>query len=121
MGQQQILLLILVTIIVGIMTVVAVNVFESSRNEGLKDIIRQDLISAAKYGQTYYHKPIVLGGGGKSFNNITLSILGLDTLTVLSRYSITETSQEYFKIIAEPLIGLDDFTIVVYSETVEWE
>ncbi len=121
MGQQQLLLIILVTIIIGISTVLGLVLVENFRNESLKDLIKQDMLEAANTAQTFYRRPVALGGGGQSYNDITLEKVTLDTLTIITRFTISETSQNYFKITADPLSGLDDFTIVVYSDRVEWE
>lgn len=121
MGQQQLMTMILVTVIVGIMTVVAITVFGTSRDEGIKDLIRQDVMEAATVGQMYYKKPTMLGGGGESFTNITLFDIQLDSANAVSNFEITETSSTYFKLTATPLSGLDPFTAVVYVDEVVWE
>jgi Tfp pilus assembly protein PilE len=71
MGQQQLLLVILVTIIVGIATVVAINTFGSAADSANVDAVRQDLASIAASAQGYYMKPEMLGGGGRDFSDIT--------------------------------------------------
>lgn len=71
MGQQQLLLVILVTIIVGIASVVAINTFGSSADNANVDAVRTDLGSIALSAQGYYLKPLLLGGGGKSFTGFT--------------------------------------------------
>jgi len=68
MGQQQLLLVILVTIIVGIATVVAINTFGSAADSANLDAVRQDVASIAAAAQGYYMKPTMLGGGGRAFN-----------------------------------------------------
>ncbi|MDZ7715010.1 MAG: hypothetical protein U5J95_02240 [Balneolaceae bacterium] len=47
MGQQQLLLVILVTIIVGIATVVAINTFSSASDSANVDAVRGDLLNIA--------------------------------------------------------------------------
>ena len=121
MGQQQLMLLILVTVVVGIMTVVAINIFSNARDEGIKDIIRQDVLEAATVGQMYYKKSSMLGGGGESFVNITLFDIQLDTANAVSSFEITETAANYFKLTATPFSELDAFTAVVYVDEVIWE
>lgn len=73
MGQQQLLLVILVTIIVGIATVVAINTFGTAADSANVDAVRQDVGQLAASAQGYYMKPVMLGGGGRSFNNITFN------------------------------------------------
>jgi len=76
MGQQQLLLVILVTIIVGIATVVAINTFSSASESANVDAVRQNMLSLASSAQQYYMKPEALGGGGQKFTNMTLENLG---------------------------------------------
>jgi hypothetical protein len=71
MGQQQLLLVILVTIIVGVATVVAINVFGTSAENANRDAVRQDILSIASAAQGWYIKPVMLAGGGGSFTDIT--------------------------------------------------
>jgi Tfp pilus assembly protein PilE len=73
MGQQQLLLVILVTIIVGIATVVAINTFGAAADSANVDAVRQDLASIAAAAQGYYMKPEMLGGGGRTFEGITFN------------------------------------------------
>lgn len=70
MGQQQLLLVILVTIIVGIATVVAINTFGAAADTANLDAVRQDVAILASSAQGYFMKPTMLGGGNRSFNNI---------------------------------------------------
>lgn len=72
MGQQQLLLVILVTIIVGIATVVAINTFSSASDTANVDAVRQDLLAMSAAAQQYYMKPEALGGGGQDFGGITM-------------------------------------------------
>jgi len=57
MGQQQLLLVILVTIIVGIATVVAINTFGSAADAANIDAVRNDVAAIASGAQGYYMKP----------------------------------------------------------------
>ncbi|MEX0595377.1 MAG: hypothetical protein WD512_02675, partial [Candidatus Paceibacterota bacterium] len=69
--QQQLLLVILVTIIVGIATVVAINVFGTSAESANRDAVRQDVLTIAAASQGWYIKPEMMGGGGNSFDGMT--------------------------------------------------
>ena len=70
MGQQQLLLVILVTILVGIATVVAINVFGTAAEQGNRDAVRQDLLQAAAGAQAIWTRPEQLGGAGGDFGNL---------------------------------------------------
>lgn len=76
MGQQQLLLVILVTIIVGVATVVAINIFGQSASNANVDATRQDVLTLAAMGQGWYIKPGLLGGGSGKFTNIDVDELG---------------------------------------------
>lgn len=73
MGQQQLLLVILVTIIVGIATVVAINTFGSAADSANIDAVRQDIATFAASAQGYFMKPEMLGGGGGDWEGITFN------------------------------------------------
>jgi len=76
MGQQQLLLVILVTIIVGVATVVAINIFGQSAQNANVDATRQDVMTLAAMAQGWYIKPALLGGGGGTFTGIDVKELG---------------------------------------------
>lgn len=71
MGQQQLLLTILVTIVIGIAVVVATNTMQSAFAESKKDALRQDILMVMNDARVYYNKPEMLDGGGNSFEGIT--------------------------------------------------
>ncbi len=77
MGQQQLLLVILVTIIVGIATVVALNVFGTQAEQANRDAVRQDIMAAATSAQGYFIRPVMMGGGGGSFDEIEIGALNI--------------------------------------------
>ena len=68
MGQQQLLLIVLGVIIVGIAVVVGINVFTASSTNANRDAVISDLTTLASMAQQYYRKPIAMGGGGQSFD-----------------------------------------------------
>ncbi|KUO63754.1 hypothetical protein APF79_00680 [bacterium BRH_c32] len=72
MGQQQLLLIVLGVIIVGIAVVVGINVFTASSSQANRDAITADLTNLASLAQTYYRKPTALGGGGNTFTGWTV-------------------------------------------------
>ena len=73
MGQQQLLLVILVTIIVGIATVVAINTFGSAADSANVDAVVIDAAQISSSAQGFYMKPEMLGGGSRSFAGVTFN------------------------------------------------
>ena len=78
MGQQQLLLIVLGVIIVGIAVVVGINVFTASSSQANRDAVISDLTNLASLAQQYYRKPDALGGGGNEFTGWTVPA-SLDT------------------------------------------
>jgi len=68
MGQQQLLLIVLGVIIVGIAVVVGINVFTASSTNANRDAVISDLTTLAAMAQQFYRKPVAMGGGGNAFN-----------------------------------------------------
>jgi hypothetical protein len=72
MGQQQLLLIVLGVIIVGIAVVVGINLFSAHSTSSNRDAVVSDLTTLVGSAQLFYRKPLPLGGGGISFTNWTI-------------------------------------------------
>jgi hypothetical protein len=70
MGQQQLLLIILGVIVVGIAVAVGITMFSDSAISANRDALTNDLVNLAARAQQYYRRPVSLGGGGNSFTNL---------------------------------------------------
>jgi type II secretory pathway pseudopilin PulG len=68
MGQQQLLLIILGVIIVGIAVAVGINMFTASAAAANRDAVASDLQNLAAMAQQHYRRPTALGGGNQSFD-----------------------------------------------------
>ena len=75
MGQQQLLLIVLSVIIVGIAIVVGINMFGASAASANQDAVINDLMNFGASAQQYWVRPAGMGGGGNSFALITASNL----------------------------------------------
>ncbi len=120
MGQQQLLLIVLVTIIVGIATVVAITTFQSAQEQANMDAIRQDILRAHGMALTYFEKPLSMGGGGGSFREITLSELLLPQENDNAYYEITETSDENFTLSYIPHFSEENYDVVISYNRIYW-
>ncbi|MCK6605457.1 MAG: hypothetical protein L6Q59_11225 [Ignavibacteriaceae bacterium] len=67
MGQQQLLLIVLSMIIVGIAIIIGINVYNQTATDQKAEQLVLDCAQLARRAQEYYFKPAVLGGGGNSF------------------------------------------------------
>lgn len=68
MGQQQLLLIVLGVIIVGIAVVVGINLFNANAEESTKDGIVSDCTNLGAMAQQHYKKPGSMGGGANTFD-----------------------------------------------------
>jgi Tfp pilus assembly protein PilE len=80
MGQQQLLLIILGVIIVGIAVAVGITMFQDNAVSSNRDAVTNDLVQLAAKAQQYYRKPSSLGGGGNSFAGLTADASGMAVL-----------------------------------------
>jgi hypothetical protein len=78
MGQQQLLLIVLGVIVVGIAVVVGINLFNANAVSSNRDGVVSDLNNLGAMAQQYFKKPTSMGGGGNSFVGWTIP-LELDT------------------------------------------
>jgi Tfp pilus assembly protein PilE len=92
MGQQQLLLIVLGVIIVGIAVVVGINVFTASSSQSNRDAVIADLTNLASLAQQYYRKPTALGGGSNSFTGWTVPTQLSQTANMSAAVSATVTA-----------------------------
>lgn len=72
MGQQQLLLIALGIILVGIAVIVGINIFSASATSTNRDNVVADLVAIASIAREYYTKPRSLAGGGNSFTGFSV-------------------------------------------------
>ena len=80
MGQQQLLLIILGVIVVGIAVAVGITMFQDNAVSANRDAVVNDLVNLAARAQQYFRRPTSLGGGQNSFNGLTSDATGLKKL-----------------------------------------
>jgi hypothetical protein len=80
MGQQQLLLIILGVIIVGIAVSVGITMFQDNALDQNRSSVIADLTTLAAKAQQYFAKPVSMGGGGNSFVGLTADATGLGIL-----------------------------------------
>jgi hypothetical protein len=88
MGQQQLLLIILGVIVVGIAVAVGITMFNDSATSANRDAVTNDLVNLASRAQQFYRRPVTLGGGGNTFTPSGTSM----TLTKIAKTTGTSWS-----------------------------
>ena len=78
MGQQQLLLIVLGVIIVGIAIAVGISMFKSNAQSSNRDQVINDLNNLAAKAQQYYRKPTSMAGGGQSFGGFNLAPVDIE-------------------------------------------
>ena len=91
MGQQQLLLIVLGVIVVGIAVVVGINLFTANAVSANRDGVVADLNNLGAMAQQFYRKPSSMGGGGNTFTGWVIPTK-TDT-TPNGTYAATVTSQ----------------------------
>lgn len=120
MGQQQIILILLVTVIVAIATILAINTMQDSHMEANYDAIRQKIMDASTLAQAYYRKNEMLGGGGGTYQNITLAQLNIEASdSELGEFSL-EPGDQSFTLTVVPASGGDNIVGVIYKDRIEF-
>jgi len=91
MGQQQLLLIGLGIIIVGVAIIVGINLFSASSVQANRDALISDMTAIASMAQAYYRKPVALAGGGYRFTGFTIPepLVSNDN----GRYTVTAAAQ----------------------------
>ncbi len=79
MGQQQLLLLVLGIVIVGLAVVVGIQAFGENQKKANSDAITNDVIRIASDAQAWSLKPTAFGGGNGSFAGVTFEKIGYTT------------------------------------------
>lgn len=72
MGQQQLLLIVLGILVVGIAVAVALIVFKSEQQSSNRDHLVVDLEKLGAVAQHYYNEPSSMNGGAKNFLGFAL-------------------------------------------------
>ncbi len=118
MGQQQLLLIVLGVIIVGIAIVVGINLFQASAVQSNRDAVVADLNNLASQAQMYYKKPASLGGGGNKYTGFTIPT-GMST-NANGTYTIDAAADAQITIVGEGMeTGNDNSGKIKYTITVK--
>jgi hypothetical protein len=91
MGQQQLLLIVLGVIVVGIAIAVGISLFNANSVNANRDAVVSDLNNLAALAISYYKKPESMGGGGHSYTDFEIPANMVENAN--GTYSITGDGQ----------------------------
>ncbi|MBN8544500.1 MAG: hypothetical protein J0L60_00070 [Ignavibacteria bacterium] len=116
MGQQQLLLITLGVIIVGVAVITGLMVFDQAATENKKNQIQIECVTLASMAQQFWRVPSARGGGGNSFIGFTIPPT-LDT-TDSGIYTIKSVANDLITISGvDRMLQLGQDTIKVVIET----
>lgn len=78
MGQQQLLLLVLGILVVGLAIIVGIQAFGENQKKANADSLVSDVVRIASDAQAWYLKHAAFGGGAGSFEGLTFDQIGYE-------------------------------------------
>ena len=91
MGQNQLILIVLGAILVGLAIYIVIAMFGATTEESTRNAMINDLSAFANSARAWYQKPVTQGGGGGAFDGLTPGRIGL-TDNANARYFIESAS-----------------------------
>ncbi|MGK9475385.1 hypothetical protein [Melioribacter sp. OK-6-Me] len=127
MGQQQLLLIVLGIIIVGIAIFMGLNLFRANAIEAKRNNVTNELVNLASMAQQYYLKPRALGGGAGSFvgwtippslrvtanGNYRIETVGQDSVVIIGTGNEVVTANDSIKVRIS--IGATSFRTIIIN------
>ncbi len=92
MGQQQLLLIILGVLVVGLAVAVGITIFQDNAISLNRDAVNIDLVNLGARAQMYYRCPAIMVGGEGSFDGLTLKMLTSKPTNSNGSYTVTSVS-----------------------------
>ena len=115
MGQQQLLLIVLGTIIVGVAVVVGINMFTTGAVNAERDALLQDVNNVASTAASYWRKPAALGGGARSFVGVSdVTSFGADSSNANGNFLMSSVIANSFTLTAT---GSNEGVIIIATIT----
>ena len=109
MGQNQLILIVLGALLVGLAIYAAVTMFGTSAEESTRKAMINDLTTFANTARVWYTTPVTHSGGGGSFTGLTPGRIGV-TDNANARYYIESASGDLCLItgVGKIVAGNDD-------------
>ncbi len=119
MGQQQMLLVLMAAMIIGIAIVLGLTMYQENALAANQDDLRDALMTVAARAQGWYRRPASLGGGARSFAQISWTKIHFDSSTTSGEFTMTNKQQGSFRITG---VSKEDpswsFSLVVYADSI---
>ena len=111
MGQQQLFLLVLGAILVGISIIVGISMFSTGAVHAESDALLRDVNEIASKARAYFRRLPIMGGGGGSFKGAAdVTVFGADSANIIGSYVMSLVKGNEFTLTG---IGATEGVIVV--------
>jgi hypothetical protein len=95
MGQQQLMIIVMAFLIVGIAVFAGVMLFADNAVDRNRDAVMSDLMHLAARAHAYYKRPRIFGGGEGSFGGLTTDLQGMKKLVNTQAYPWVSDNGRY--------------------------
>jgi hypothetical protein len=117
--MQQLLLLTLVALLVGIAIFAGLRTSQETMHQVNEYGVVQEAITIASYAQAWCLKPVNIGGGGGSFEEFTLAAINHKPNSVNGRFEISEVQAESFRLTGIGVEGSPlQVTLLVFPDSI---
>jgi hypothetical protein len=100
MGTQQVFLLVVAAMIVGLALAAGMDQFNASAQDASRDQMRNEAARVAKHAQAWYRSPEVIGGGGRSFAGFNFEKINYDSSKVAGVLALSHVQSNTFRLTA---------------------
>lgn len=113
MGQTQLLIVILGLLLVGVAIFVGVEMFTQHSVDDVRNAVMTDLNNYAARALAYYGKPATQGGGNKSFDGVSMSMIFPSSENVNGRYYVESAQGDNCTIVGvgKAIAGMDSIRV----------
>ncbi len=101
MGTQQMFLLVVAALLVGLALVAGLKQFAAGAQGANKDQLRNEAARVAKHAQAWYRSPENIGGGGRSFAGFSFESINYDSSKVVGVLALSQMKQNTFCLTAK--------------------
>ena len=100
-------------ILVGIAIFIGVQMFQHNAVDDVRNAVMTDLNNYASRALAYYGKPATQGGGNKSFDGVTMSMIFLSAENVNGRYYVESAQGDSCVLVGvgKAIAGMDSIRI----------
>lgn len=119
MGQQQFLFVILAIIVIGIAIVTGIAMYLENAKSANQEEVRDGLMTVAARAQGWYRRPAQLGGGARSFTDLSWARINFDSASNSGVYQLSNKQTGSFRVTG---ISMEDttwsLTLIVYPDSI---